>query len=507
MIIQAIIIILLAVIIYLKGVFNERYWKMRGVVFYQRNKVFGVAWDCLMKNRAYFEHFHEIYKRFPNEPAVGLGSVLKPTIFLRDLENIQHVMVTDFNAFNHKGIEVIEEDVLANNLFIMNGKKWKVVRQKMNPLFTPSKLKSMFGIIDKSARDIVPYIKNNKTNTFETLSTFCSAAKSAIVFGTTTESIFDSPFLKMAQKVSQPTFAFYLKFIVSVTMPILIRVFKIKIFNEFEEFFVGAIKKLLQSRQNENIKSHEFADLCLSIKDGGLMKEDDLEVEPTDELLAAQAFFFFAAGVEPTATGIFNTLVLLGQNPDVLKRLHEEIDNAFEENEGSISYDLISNMEYLDMVFSEASRFYPPIGYLMRECVKDSILPAGNIKIDKGTTVFLPIYSIHHDEIFYSDPEVFNPERFSRENKAGINEKAYITFGKGNRICIGMRYAILQAKAGIVQLLRHFIVKTTFEEGVKFKKDQLQVRLENVDVEFIERTDYAGLGDVSAGSNGSTVLN
>ncbi|XP_047521988.1 cytochrome P450 3A19-like [Pieris napi] len=151
-------------------------------------------------------------------------------------------------------------------------------------------------------------------------------------------------------------------------------------------------------------------------------------------------------------------------------------------------YDAVVNMTFLDMALNEALRMHPPIGFSSRQCVKDTVLPTGNIKVDKGTRIFTPIFELHHDERYYEEPEVYKPERFSAENRNKIADITYMPFGKGNRICVGMRYATLQTKAGLIHLLRNFTVKTIIEDGgMRYSKQQVQVRLNNVDVELIPR--------------------
>ncbi|XP_047515522.1 cytochrome P450 6B5-like [Pieris napi] len=481
-------------LIYLNGKYNEFYWKRRNVAFHPRNKVTGVFWDFLTKDKALFENLCELYKEHRSEPAVGIGSFLTPTLYVIDPINIQHVVSSDFNSFNHRGLEINESDLLADNVLFMNGNRWKLMRQNMTPLFTSSKLKSMYYIIDKSAVDFVTELKKNpkllKTDTFDTISTFCSAAIGAAVFGVSSKSIFDSPLLDMARDASQPTLMKNLKFALGSLSTSLFKAFNVNIFTEHEKFFIGTIKKILREREIENTKKHDFADLCIQIQKAGNMfdKSTGLELSPTDELLAAQAFFFFVAGVEPTATAIFSTLVELGRHPEYLARAHKEIDEYFQLNNNQISYDVVNEMKFLDMALSEAIRLHPPIGFLTRQCIKDTVLPVGNIKVDKGTKIFTPIFEIHHDEKYYADPEVYNPERFSPENKHTIADSTYMPFGKGNRICVGMRYASLQTKAGLIHLLRHYSVKSTIKEGgIRYKKEQVQVRLINVDVELIPR--------------------
>ncbi|XP_023950321.2 cytochrome P450 6B5-like [Bicyclus anynana] len=480
--------------IYINGRYNENYWKKRGVAFYKKNKVMGVFWDFMTKPKALFENLCDIYKEYPDEPAVGIGTLFTPTLYVRDPLNIQHVLTTNFKSFNHRGLEPNEDDILAGSILFLNGTKWKMLRQSMTPLFTSAKLKSMYCVMDKSAQEFVLYLKENpkllKGDTFHNLSTFCSAAIGASVFGVTTKSMFDSPFLDVARRAINTGIVRNIKFTIGNLSQSMFKMLNLNIFKEFEPFFITAIKQIIQQRKLENVKKNDFADICVTLQDNGNLKDTDsgLELEPTDEVLAAQAFFFLVAGVEPTATTMFSTLLELGKHPEIQERLHKEIDEAFEKHGKDISCTVASNMEYLDMVINEAMRLNPPIGFLSRKCVENTVLPVGNIKVDKGTNITLPIYELHHDPKYHPDPETFNPERFSTENKNSIMDTTYMPFGRGNRNCVGMRFAQLQAKSGLIHLLRNFSVNTKIlEGGIKYSKEQFQVRVTNVNVELIPR--------------------
>lgn len=66
------------------------------------------------------------------------------------------------------------------------------------------------------------------------------------------------------------------------------------------------------------------------------------------------------------------------------------------------------------------------------------MVPGTNVKIEKSVRVFIPIRGIHYDQDYYENPEVFDPERFTDENKQNRNSYAFIPFGEGPRICIGL---------------------------------------------------------------------
>jgi hypothetical protein len=97
--------------------------------------------------------------------------------------------------------------------------------------------------------------------------------------------------------------------------------------------------------------------------------------------------------------------------------------------------DLISLM--LIDLYIETLRKYPPVPGLNRICTKDYKVPGSNIMIKKDTKVWIPVLGLQRDPEFYPDPEKFDPERFSEENKNERHPYTFIPFGEGPRVCIG----------------------------------------------------------------------
>ncbi|KAM3956482.1 cytochrome P450 6B6-like [Aphomia sociella] len=478
--------------IYQKGKNNAAYWKKRGVKTQELYKYSGFFGHFFFGKRSMFEQISILYKKYRKEPAISLNSLFRHNLLIIDPTNVQHVLQLNFQSFNHRGFDVNEGDHLADNILFMNGNRWKLMRQNMTSLFTSAKLKNMFYILDKSAEDFIGYLKKypEKLNqdTFNLMSQFCSAAIGASVFGIVTDSVFDSPFLDLAKKATSVTFWTNVKFIIFNIAPSLAKLMRLKLFSEFEDFFIGAIKSIIRQREKENVMKHDFADKAVSLQKKGTMKDNEtgLELEPTDELLAAQAFFFFNAGVEPSATALFGTLFELGRSPVHLQQVHDEIDSIFEKYNGKFTHDGVTEMKFLDNVLSESMRLHPPIGFLTRKCVSDTVLPVGNIAVEKDTGILLPIYDIHHDPEHYPNPTVFDPSRFDDETLH--NSSKYMAFGKGNRLCIGIRFARLQVKTGLIHILRNYTVKSKIlGDKIEYRKEQVQVRPSNLDVKLIPR--------------------
>lgn len=76
----------------------------------------------------------------------------------------------------------------------------------------------------------------------------------------------------------------------------------------------------------------------------------------------------------------------------------------------------------------------------MRECSQDYQVPKTNAIIPKGVLTLIPTYAIHHDSDLYPDPEKFDPERFTEENKRARPAESYLPFGEGPRHCLGVSF-------------------------------------------------------------------
>uniref|UniRef100_A0A182TNR3 Cytochrome P450 n=1 Tax=Anopheles melas TaxID=34690 RepID=A0A182TNR3_9DIPT len=161
-------------------------------------------------------------------------------------------------------------------------------------------------------------------------------------------------------------------------------------------------------------------------------------------------------GFETSSTTQSFCLYELAKNPDIQERLREEINRAIKENGGEVTYDVVMNIKYLDNVIDETLRKYPPVESLTRVPSVDYRIPGTKHVIPKRTLVQIPAYAIQRDPDHYPDPERFNPDRFLPEEVKKRHPFTFIPFGEGPRICIGLRFGLMQTKVGLITLLRKF---------------------------------------------------
>ncbi|KAF5288092.1 hypothetical protein FQA39_LY15517 [Lamprigera yunnana] len=121
----------------------------------------------------------------------------------------------------------------------------------------------------------------------------------------------------------------------------------------------------------------------------------------------------------------------LALNSDVQKKLQNEIDETLTNCQGKLTYEALHKMKYMDMVVSETLKKWPSGFYLDRVCVQSYTIDPINLDekpltLEKGDMVLIPVVGIHHDPKYYTNPNKFDPERFSDENKHTIQAFSYM---------------------------------------------------------------------------------
>ena len=101
-------------------------------------------------------------------------------------------------------------------------------------------------------------------------------------------------------------------------------------------------------------------------------------------------------------------------------------------------------------------RKYPIVTDLSRVCSNDYTIEGTEHTIKAGTKVFIPVFAIHRDPEYYPNPDKYDPERFTPYETQKRNPYTFLGFGEGPRVCIGVRFGVLQAKIGMSLLLQNF---------------------------------------------------
>ncbi len=167
-------------------------------------------------------------------------------------------------------------------------------------------------------------------------------------------------------------------------------------------------------------------------------------------LAVDNAATFYLAGHETTANALTWTLFLLSERPGLQDEAAAEAEAALAAGEEDAA--LPERLPLLRRILDEAMRIYPPVPRFDRQAAEADILVGE--RVEAGDIVSLWPWLIHRHKALWDDPDAFDPERMRPEAKAGRHRFQYLPFGGGPRLCVGARFATIEALTVLAHWLR-----------------------------------------------------
>ncbi|XP_058449380.1 probable cytochrome P450 6a14 [Malaya genurostris] len=460
-------LILLVLVLILKW-FQQHfsYWKDSGVAYLKPTFSVWNVRDNRLKINLY-SLSEQWYKQLKGRGTFGgVFFFAQPIAIALDLDFMKSVLVKDFQHFQNRTAYYNEiDDPLSANLITLDGTKWKNMRSKLTPIFSSGKMKMMFPLVAGVANVFIEMLarevaKEEDIEMKDLLGRFTTDIIGFCAFGIECNSLSD-PDAEFRVKTSNIfKFGFpVLKIAAAQKFPSIARAIYIKLYEpEVSAFFLNAVQNNVQYREENNVQRNDFLSLLMKFKNEKSVrnKSGNQLGTLTIEEIASQAFIFFLAGFETSSTVMSCCLYELAMNSDIQEKARANVMKSIEKY-GSINYEAIQNMNFLEQCIKETLRKYPPVGITTRQVSKDYQVPdSDGVILQRGTTLIVPIHAIHHDPEYYPDPETYDPNRFSPEQVAQRNPFCFIPFGEGPRICIGLRFGMMQIRIGLAHLLKHF---------------------------------------------------
>lgn len=472
----ALILLISGLYIYYKlSVFS--YWRNKGVYNVEPTFLTGNILPLLIGAKSNAEFFKNIYEQHKQHRLFGVYMLHWPCLIVTDPDLIRDVLAKEFTNFHDRGVYCNPEiDPLSSNLFQLSGKTWRQLRVKMTATFTSGKLKQIFPIMNETGDTLNKFFDRKaelkeSVDVKDVFSRYTLDIIMTSVFGVYCDSLNDpnNEFRYWAKKIFEPRplwngLAFFAPGVYDFfRMPFTRR--------SLIKFFTTLCRDIIEQRQSHDIVRKDFMNLLIQlINDGYLDADGDSINQKTDpntapnkltvKDAAAQAYFFFLAGFETSSTTAMYCLYELAKHQDMQDKVRDEIRTVVKKH-GGITYNGLSEMLYLQKVISETMRKYPTLSMLNRICTNETKLETSDVTIPAGTRIIIPVYGLHWDPKIFPEPEKFDPERFSEENIKSRHSYAYLPFGEGPRICIGLRFGMVQVKVALINTLLNHRVKPT----------------------------------------------
>ncbi|XP_055619718.1 probable cytochrome P450 6g2 isoform X2 [Toxorhynchites rutilus septentrionalis] len=468
------IITVIAVLMYY-GWNRHNFWNEHGVSYILEIPIVGNFSSVPLQVHSMFDYIEHIYNHARTKDAdfFGVNIFFRKALVIRSPVMIKKLLAEDATYFlNRQMCTDSSSDLFGYyNLLMIKEPLWKDLRAKLSPEVTSFKLKRMQPLIEQIGKDMLDHLsclpekrpQVREVEFKELCARFTTDVIASTFFGIQANCLMDeqSEFRYYGRKIfeygpkrgfTMATFFF---------LPELVPYLKLKLFpRDTEEFLKTIIQQEIFRREKNGETRGDFIDSMISLKRSNAFIGTNDRILLKDDILVAQAATFYMASFETTSSVLSFTLYELTKNPNIQKRLREEIRSSIQKYGSDLPYEcLINEMPYLGMVISEAARLYPVLPFIERQCTLPvgvsgyKLEPFSDFVIPNRMPVLVPIYAIHRDPKFFPDPLRFNPERFAKENLDNIVPCSYMPFGVGPRTCLGSHFGTLQVKVAVVRIL------------------------------------------------------
>jgi len=401
------------------------------------------------------------------------------SVFITDPEYAKQVLVTKSMNYDRGDVLLSFLPALGTGLLTTGGKEHAIMRKNLNPAFTLGSVKEFISTFNMKASQLVKCIEegiqdnNGKPIEIRMLQKFTDLTLDVIgicafgydfncvIGGTSDESQASNTILSANFNMVRRSFEELiplLKLIPSKEREDL---------KKAEDLFYGLIKKVIAARREE-MASHpgetmEKPDLLQKLI--SMYEEAGLSISNKD--LFHQVFTFMLAGHETTSLSMTWFIFLLATYQKYQPKIQNEIKEVLGDR-SEVTFEDLDKLPALDNCIKETMRVYPAVLFTGRGCVKEDKI--GPYTIPPKTKLLINIGCLGRNPKSWDNPDEFDPDRFSRVGeKDPLFPYYYMPFARGARMCIGYRFALMEMKVVLAQLLKHFSFKLAKSQSPNIK--------------------------------------
>jgi cytochrome P450 len=386
---------------------------------------------------------------------VGLRYIHVPICLIIHPRDIEYVLITNAGNFTKSADYRALERVLGKGLLTNEGQSWQHQRSLIQPAFRREHILSYASVMTQATSQLLDSWRDGESrNLHEDMMALTLQIVARCLFGAEVAGV--------AERVGKAMQVVTDRFVADASQALLFP-FDIPDFlaparrraiRDLDTIIEGFIRQRRASQQ-------QHKDLL-----GTLLQVRDSSGRPmSDRQLRDEVMTLFLAGHETTAIALSWTCLLLAQYPSIEAELVKELSTVLSDREPTA--DDIPHLRYTEMALKESMRLYPAVWGIGRRAIADCDI--GGYRVAAGTNIFIFQYLTQRDPRFFSNPEVFDPERWREDPiRAGkIPRFAYFPFGGGPRVCVGASFAMLEATLLLAMIERRFRLRLVPSRSVE----------------------------------------
>ncbi|KAK4484034.1 hypothetical protein RD792_011249 [Penstemon davidsonii] len=367
-------------------------------------------------------------------------------LVVTEAELVKEILNNKNDNYPKIDLEGYAKKLLGDGLSSSKGEKWAKMRKLANHVFHAESLKNMIPTMIKSVEIMLEKWKeyeNKEIEVFGEFKVLTSDIISRTAFGSSYlegKNIFDK-LMKLtlivsrnAHKIKFPLISWFLTSKDEVES------------ENLEQGIRDCIAEIITKREKEESVKTDFLDKLLEANEYHKNSIEDI----VDE---CKTFYF--AGHETTTSLLGWTILLLAVHQEWQEKARKEVIEMFDH--ANPNADGIARLKIMNMIIEESMRLYPPVPAIKRKVVKEVKL--GKLTLPPEMELYISPLALHHDrKIWGEDVHLFKPERFAEGivKATNNNTAAFMPFGYGPRTCVGLNFAITEAKIALSMILQRY---------------------------------------------------
>ena len=370
------------------------------------------------------------------------------TYFFAHPDQIESVLVTQYRSFT-KGIGTrANPELFGKGLLTSEGEFWLRQRRLSQPAFHRARIAAYADIMACEAERRLDRWRNNEEldihrEMMETTLAIATRTLFGVELGPKMPVVAHALDAFIRQNVGISVWRIFLK------LPTPSRRRFLRGVRALDDIVYGIIRERRAGGMGDDLLSDL---LRAQDEDGSFM---------TDRQLRDEVMTMLLAGHETTALALSWAWYLLAMHPKEQAKLHDEVDRVLRDRPPSAAD--VGQLTYTNNVVRETLRLYPPAWVMTRRAAER--VEIGGYVVPAGSNIIVSPWVTHRDERFFSNPEAFDPERWSDDRMQAIPKFAYFPFGGGPRACIGNNFALMEASILLAAVAQRFQI--SLMEGAK----------------------------------------
>ncbi len=279
---------------YSKSTFD--FWKKLNVKFMEPTPFLGNTAGLTLMREPLHKVYHDIYAYFGDEPFGGCFQMREPTLFVKDPELVSKILVSDFSQFHDRGFSKLFSNMnkklnpLNENLFQVEGERWRAFRHKMSSVFTSSKLKNMHEQMEQCVGQLEQFMEArmsdgsgdmNLKELFERL-TIDIIGTCAFGLSCNSTSEENSEFRKMGIAIFELRLANAVRLFIGIFSKTLLNILKLTDFKkDVQDFYLNIVLNTIEYRRKNKVTRTDVLQLLMDLQNTSLDRRYSISGQET----------------------------------------------------------------------------------------------------------------------------------------------------------------------------------------------------------------------------------